>query len=117
MGTRDKNVKLSDNANARASHSVSSFSVDSDLHKNQDRICPSCQTTKKCSRRYFSEQAWTVLLLWREIGHNVIDKPICNDCYEELRDTLIDRNNEIEETMQQSEEVAKVKRQLEGVAS
>lgn len=79
--------------------------------------CHNCGVDAKCRRRTFSEQAWTVLLLWNEISPSAVDQPICEDCYEEMRDILIDRTDEIEVAMQQSEEVAKVRAQIETFAS
>lgn len=79
--------------------------------------CHNCNAEARCSRRQFSEQAWTVLLLWNEINPSAVDQPICSDCYEEMRDILIDRTDEIERAMQQSEEVARIKQQLSNLAS
>ena len=79
--------------------------------------CHNCGVEARCSRRQFSEQAWTVLLLWNEINPSAVDQPICADCYEEMRDILIDRTDEIERAMQQSDEVARIKQQLSNLAS
>ena len=85
--------------------------------KNAIGICQNCGVEARCSRRQFSEQAWTVLLLWNEINPSAVDQPICSDCYEEMRDILIDRTDEIERAMQQSDEVARIKQQLSNLAS
>ena len=37
-----------------------------------------------------------MLLIWGEIDVENIDSPICEYCYEDLRDVLIDRAGEIE---------------------
>lgn len=58
--------------------------------------CANCAEVTKCKRRDFSEQAWSVLLVWDEIEPSAVDQPICQDCYTELRDVLIDRADEIE---------------------
>lgn len=58
--------------------------------------CSHCSTDTKSRRRDFSEQAWTVLVLWNEVQGGAVDQPICDDCYGELRETLIDRADEIE---------------------
>ena len=79
--------------------------------------CHNCGSMSRCRRRQFSEQAWTVLLLWNEINPSAVDQPICSDCYEEMRDILIDRTDEIETAMQQSDEVAKIKIHLNNLAS
>jgi hypothetical protein len=46
-------------------------------------------------RRSFSEQAWAALLLWEEISPQALEQPICDICYEEMRDILIDRADEV----------------------
>ncbi len=58
--------------------------------------CCNCGTDSKCRRREFSEQAWTVLLLWNEVQASAVDQPICDSCYDELRETLIDRAEELD---------------------
>ncbi|NBQ54177.1 MAG: hypothetical protein EBU49_11445 [Proteobacteria bacterium] len=50
-----------------------------------------CQQDTKARRRDFSEQTWTVLLVWGEIDSKTVDQPICEPCYNELRYVLIDR--------------------------
>ena len=60
------------------------------------QVCANCQTMAKCRRRDFSEQAWAVLLSWEEVQKAAVDQSICNDCYDELREVLIDRADEIE---------------------
>lgn len=80
--------------------------------------CANCGETSRCRRRQFSEQAWTVLLLWNEISPSVVDRPICSDCYEELREILIERTDEVEAVMrQQSDEVAEIREKLGSLAS
>src|SRR5689334_11416042 len=80
-------------------------------------ICSNCAGEARSRRRTFSEQAWTVLLLWNEINPAAVDQPVCDDCYQEMRDILIDRNHEIEAAMQQSDEVARIKQRLGNIAS
>jgi uncharacterized protein with PIN domain len=64
--------------------------------QNVSMTCANCEEDAKCRRRDFSEQAWTVLALWNEVQATAIDQPICEDCYNELREVLIDRADEIE---------------------
>jgi hypothetical protein len=52
--------------------------------------CAHCLLPAKCRRREFSAQAWSALLAWGEIESDVIDDMICDDCYSDLRDILID---------------------------
>ena len=86
--------------------------------KARAETCSNCGSdSNSCRRRTFSEQALTVLLLWNEINPNAIDQGICDDCYQELRDVLIDRSDEIESSMQRREEIAKIQTRLNGLAS
>ena len=80
-------------------------------------VCKNCSTHEICRRRTFSEQAWTVLLLWNEINPGAVDQPICEQCYEEMRDILIDRADEVEAAMQQTDEVEKIRQRLSNLAS
>lgn len=64
--------------------------------QNVSEACANCSTDTKCRRREFSEQAWSVLVLWNEITPTVVDQPLCDHCYDELREVLIDRADEIE---------------------
>jgi hypothetical protein len=73
-------------------------------NKNKDKklkkdliVCCHCFGCKKSLKRIFSEQAWAVLLLCKEIEPETIDQPICDTCYEELRVILIERAQDVEE--------------------
>lgn len=59
-------------------------------------LCSNCGDETKCRRRDFSEQAWAVLVIWGEVQSPTVDQPICENCYNELREVLIDRSEEIE---------------------
>ncbi len=61
--------------------------------------CCNCGEDTKSRRREFSEQAWTVLVLWSEVQTAAVDQPICEGCYNELREVLIDRAEEIESAL------------------
>ena len=58
--------------------------------------CPYCNTNQKCRQRNFSDQIWATLVLWKEIQASAISQPLCDDCYNELREVLIDRASELE---------------------
>ena len=64
---------------------------------NSAKNCACCGEDRKARRRNFSEQAWTALLLWSEVEQTAVDQPICDGCYGELRETLIDRAEEVNE--------------------
>ncbi|MCX6123204.1 MAG: hypothetical protein NTV34_00400 [Proteobacteria bacterium] len=57
--------------------------------------CAACCGTSKSVRREFSDQAWSALVSWSEINSEAVDQPICNDCYFNLREVLIDRAEDI----------------------
>ncbi len=65
--------------------------------------CASCGVESRSRRREFTEQTWSVLLAWNEIDRDVVDRPICDSCYEELREILIDRADEVELAVTQPE--------------
>jgi len=66
---------------------------ESPVHIGQS--CANCTSAARCRKRDFSEQAWTVLLAWGEVENRVVDQPICDDCYVDLREILIDRGEEL----------------------
>lgn len=57
--------------------------------------CSSCEGHAKSVRREFSDQAWAALVAWNEVGSHVVDSPLCNDCYFNFRDVLIERADEM----------------------
>ncbi len=61
--------------------------------------CSNCTTKTRCRKRDFSEQAWSVLLAWGEVDAEVVDQPVCDDCYIELRNILIDRAVDVERAL------------------
>ena len=58
--------------------------------------CASCSGHSKSVRREFSEQAIAALVCWSEIQEQHVDQPLCDDCYFNLRDVLIERAGEID---------------------
>lgn len=61
--------------------------------------CSHCAEVSKTRKRDFSPQAWTVLVLWNEIQKTTVDQALCDGCYDELREVLIDRADEIEQAV------------------
>lgn len=57
--------------------------------------CPRCSNTSRLSKRTFSDQALAALVVWKDLSETLIDHPLCDDCYEELRDVLIERIEEV----------------------
>ena len=79
--------------------------------------CANCSSPEESPRRRtFSEQAWAALLLWNEIKIEAIDNPVCDTCYQELRDILIDRSDEIDEAKGENEVVSTVRKRLSSLA-
>ena len=57
--------------------------------------CPRCYGQTRLRLREFSEQAYATLIHWGELEAKTFNKPICNVCFEDLRETLIDRADEM----------------------
>lgn len=57
--------------------------------------CSACNGHAKSAKREFSDQAWAALVTWGEIHNEAVDQPVCNDCYFNFRDVLIDRAGDI----------------------
>ena len=75
--------------------------------------CGNCGEDVLSRKRTFSPQAWTALLLWNEITPSAVNQAICDLCYEEKRDILMDRTEDLEETLKdRHHDVLKVKKML-----
>jgi hypothetical protein len=59
-------------------------------------VCPRCDNESFCKPRDFSSKAWQALLVWHEVENSLKNQALCNDCYLELREILIDRADEVE---------------------
>lgn len=68
---------------------------------NVSECCSHCGEEAKSRRREFSEQAYSALLIWGEIQAATVDQAICEHCYIELRDVLIDRADDIVQSAEQ----------------
>ena len=66
---------------------------------NSEKVCCHCYSTKKSIKRKFSNQAWSALLKWEEIKKEIINQPICDVCYNELRLILIERESDIKNSI------------------
>lgn len=64
--------------------------------------CYNCGDESPSRKRCFSEQAWSVLLLWNEINAQTVEKPICDYCYAELRAVLMERMDEFDAAVLES---------------
>ena len=64
--------------------------------------CANCGAEAKVRKRDFSAQAWSFLVLWNEVSKKAVDQAICQSCYDELREVLIDRVDEIDAAIEQT---------------
>ena len=61
--------------------------------KAQD--CPRCGVSARLQKRTFSDQAASALIVWGDISQDHVGQAICENCYRELRDILIDRSADL----------------------
>lgn len=87
--TTSVSAKAKTSASSDLNHSAISFSA----HFTQK--CLSCDGNVKSIKREFSDQAWAALVAWNEIQSKAVDTPLCNDCYHNFRDVLIERADEV----------------------
>lgn len=59
--------------------------------------CPGCSEVVPCRHRDFSPQIWSLLIEWEEVEDTQVGKPMCADCYKDLREVLIERADELQE--------------------
>jgi|NOAtaT_7_FD_contig_31_4056214_length_369_multi_6_in_0_out_0_2 hypothetical protein len=57
--------------------------------------CPRCGIVGRLSKRSFSDQAVAALLIWGDLEESLVGQAICDGCYGELRDVLIERCEEL----------------------
>lgn len=57
--------------------------------------CPRCSNTARLAKRSFSDQALAALVVWKDLSEKLIEEPLCEDCYEELREILIERIEDV----------------------
>ncbi len=67
--------------------------------QSMSQMCANCSVDSKCRKRDFSVEAWTVLVIWNEVQAAAVDQPMCDECYNELRETLIDRASDVAEAL------------------
>ena len=58
--------------------------------------CIVCDEERKLRYREFSPHAWTALTVWGEVEPTQYGQAMCNACYSDFRDLLIERANEVE---------------------
>ncbi len=58
--------------------------------------CSCCKQASLLKSKYsFSDEAWGLLKSWGEVTGESEQNLLCDGCYWELRDTLIDRTDEL----------------------
>ena len=59
--------------------------------------CPRCGDEQKLQKRLFSDVAIAALITWGDLEEELVDEAICDDCYKELRDVLIENSDSLTE--------------------
>ena len=72
------------------------FEVFGGLSMQAHQNCSNCLAESRVRHRDFSEQVWSLLLVWGEISESSVDQLLCDDCYRDLREVLIERGPEME---------------------
>ncbi len=65
------------------------------MRKSVTNSCSVCCEARKSRQREFSTHAWKALTVWGEVEQRTFGQPICEGCYRELRDLLIERSEEL----------------------
>ncbi|RYZ58563.1 MAG: hypothetical protein EOP07_06635 [Proteobacteria bacterium] len=66
------------------------------MNNSAQNRCAVCDEERKIARREFSPHAWTALTVWGEVQSAQSGQAMCNSCYSDFRDLLIERSNEVE---------------------
>lgn len=76
-------------------HSARGVNAVSDVMNASHAECPRCGVETKLRVRSFSDQATAALIAWGELVSEHVAEPLCENCYGELREVLIDRAEEL----------------------
>ena len=63
---------------------------------SNQQACSHCGSHSPSLKRDFSVQSWSVLVVWGEVTKPAVGRPLCESCYGELRDILIERASEVD---------------------
>lgn len=58
--------------------------------------CGCCGKDTPSRYRDFNEDSWQQLIAWGEVAVQAKNQPLCNVCYSDLRDVLIDHSIELQ---------------------
>ena len=98
-------VKKSQGQNSSIKKQEQSF-LDGKLSQDELSVkykkCYNCGDDSPSRMRCFSDEAWSVLLLWNEINAQTVEKPMCDCCYTELRAILMERMDEFDAAVLES---------------
>ena len=101
-------VKKSEGTKPSLKKQTGSF-VDNSLSNEELSVkyseCYNCGDKAPARMRCFSKQAWSVLLFWKEISATTVEKPMCDYCYNELRTILMERMDEFDQAVLQSDQI------------
>lgn len=57
--------------------------------------CPRCEATAKLRPRDFSDQAIAILVSEGDLEKKHVGASVCDECYDDLRDMLIENHREL----------------------
>ncbi len=63
--------------------------------------CYHCGEMTKVKVREISLQSWEILFLLGEVARSEINMPICDTCFSELREVMIERRDEVQKLEQE----------------
>ena len=78
------------------------------MRKTITNSCSVCSEERKSRTREFSTHAWTALTIWGEVEQSTFGQPICEGCYREMRDLLIERAEELHAMADQQPDYASI---------
>ena len=79
--------------------------------------CPRCDEESRLRAREFSDQATAALIAWGEMTKATVGNPVCDECYTDLRETLIDRADELTQLQDSKKTTQKPKKRATKKAS
>ncbi len=59
--------------------------------------CPRCGMNARLQKRTFSDQALKALIAWGDLDAKLKEEGVCDSCYGELRDVLIERSEDLKQ--------------------
>lgn len=62
--------------------------------------CGCCRKHQTCRYRHFSPHSLNFLINCGEVEEEAIRRPVCDECYRDIRDVLIDRADELESSFE-----------------